>query len=56
MVLDIHSLFLLGVQFVVYEYLRKHFHYARAQRETSSVAERFEKSIGYLSMGAISKL
>jgi solute carrier family 25 folate transporter 32 len=49
-----------GVQFVVYEYLRKHFHYARAQRdsswETSSVIERLEKSMGYLCMGAIAKM
>ena len=46
-----------GVQFVVYEYLRKHFHYRRAQREeTSNVWERLELSTGYLTMGAVSKL
>ena len=46
-----------GVQFVVYEFLRKHFHYARAQRNAeSSVVQRFEDSIGYLTIGAISKM
>mmetsp|Transcript_16239 Transcript_16239/g.44968 ORF Transcript_16239/g.44968 Transcript_16239/m.44968 type:complete len:383 (+) Transcript_16239:180-1328(+) len=47
-----------GVQFVVYEFLRKHFHYAKAQRstESSSVMKRFENSLGYLTMGAISKM
>lgn len=46
-----------GVQFVVYEYLRKHFHYRRAQREESTnVWERLELSTGYLTMGAVSKL
>lgn len=50
-----------GVQFVVYEFLRKHFHYVRAQREVdpnlrSSVLDRLEKSAGYLTMGAISKV
>eukprot|EP00536_Pseudo-nitzschia_multiseries_P012406 jgi/Psemu1/260561/estExt_Genewise1Plus.C_4730012 len=47
-----------GVQFVVYEFLRKHFHYAKAQRstESSSVVKRFEDSLGYLTMGAISKM
>lgn len=47
-----------GVQFVVYEFLRKHFHYARAQRstESSSVMKRFEHSLGYLTIGAVSKM
>jgi solute carrier family 25 folate transporter 32 len=49
-----------GVQFVVYEFLRKHFHYSRAQRENdgdaSSVMQRLERSLGYLSMGAIAKM
>lgn len=50
-----------GVQFVVYEYLRKHFHYNRAKRTTDegvdrNVWERFELSAGYLTMGAASKL
>ena len=47
-----------GVQFVVYEFLRKHFHYAKAQRstESSSVMKRFENSLGYLTIGAISKM
>ena len=50
-----------GVQFVVYEFLRKHFHHARAKRDGNggknlSVTERFEKSLGYLTMGAISKM
>ena len=46
-----------GVQFVVYEFLRKHFHYARAQRTAeSSVVKRFEDSLGYLTIGAISKM
>lgn len=49
-----------GVQFVVYEYLRKHFHYQRASRSTSSattsVWERLELSTGYLTIGAIAKI
>ena len=50
-----------GVQFVVYEALRKHFHYTRAQRppdgaKSSPILERLEKSIGYLSMGAVAKI
>jgi solute carrier family 25 folate transporter 32 len=50
-----------GVQFVVYEFLRKHFHYARAQRDSSkgehsSVMDRLEKSTGYLTMGAVAKM
>mmetsp|Transcript_14941 Transcript_14941/g.37631 ORF Transcript_14941/g.37631 Transcript_14941/m.37631 type:complete len:366 (+) Transcript_14941:127-1224(+) len=46
-----------GVQFVVYEFLRKHFHYARAQRNAeSSIVKRFEDSIGYLTIGAMSKM
>lgn len=50
-----------GVQFVVYEFLRKHFHYARAQRDDTmgdhaSVMNRLEKSAGYLTMGAVAKM
>jgi len=46
-----------GVQLVVYEFLRKYFHYARAQRTAeSSLMKRFEDSIGYLTIGAISKM
>jgi solute carrier family 25 folate transporter 32 len=49
-----------GVQFVVYEFLRKHFHVSRTQRDTSdsyqSILERLEKSLGYLTMGAASKM
>ena len=48
-----------GVQFVVYEYLRKHFHYQRANRSASSASslwERLELSTGYLTMGAIAKI
>jgi solute carrier family 25 folate transporter 32 len=51
-----------GVQFVVYEYLRRHFHYQRASRSSSnssttgSVWERLECSTGYLAMGATSKM
>ena len=46
-----------GVQFVVYEFLRKHFHCARAQRVAeSSIIKRFEDSLGYLTIGAISKM
>jgi len=48
-----------GVQFMCYEYLRKHFHYSRPKRDPStqiSVIERLHLSIGYLSMGAISKI
>lgn len=46
-----------GVQFVVYEYLKKHFHYQRAKRdETSNAWERFARSTGFVTMGAISKM
>lgn len=48
-----------GVQFVVYEYLRKHFHYQRLSREESdglNVWRRLELSTGYLAMGGIAKL
>jgi solute carrier family 25 folate transporter 32 len=53
-----------GVQFVVYEFLRKHFHDARRVKRdyninggaSLSVTERLEKSFGYLTMGAISKM
>ena len=48
-----------GVQFVVYEFLRKHFHYQRAKRDRSghdTVWDRLEKSTGYLTMGATAKM
>eukprot|EP00980_Cylindrotheca_fusiformis_P028341 scaffold22592_cov129-Cylindrotheca_fusiformis.AAC.27 len=49
-----------GVQFVVYEALKKHYHYTRARREPdgadSPVLERLEKSMGYLTMGAVAKI
>ena len=49
-----------GVQFVCYEFLKRQFHYSRPVRDTSdryqSVLERLEKSVGFLSMGAISKM
>jgi solute carrier family 25 folate transporter 32 len=48
-----------GVQFVVYEFLKKHFNYKRASREENlnrSVWERFELSMGYLSIGAVAKM
>jgi solute carrier family 25 folate transporter 32 len=49
-----------GVQFVVYEYLRKRFHYNRAQRgddpTSTTIWRRFELSLGYLMMGAAAKI
>jgi solute carrier family 25 (mitochondrial folate transporter), member 32 len=48
-----------GVQFVVYEYLRKNFDFRRVQREEGlelSIWQRLELSAGYLSMGAVAKL
>jgi len=46
-----------GVQFVAYEYLKKHFHYARAKRiKGTKVMERFHLSIGYVTIGAIAKI
>jgi solute carrier family 25 (mitochondrial folate transporter), member 32 len=53
-----------GVQFVVYEYLRKHFHFHRVGRMRStesgahsvSVWQRLELSSGYLAMGATAKV
>jgi solute carrier family 25 (mitochondrial folate transporter), member 32 len=48
-----------GVQFVVYEYLRKHSHYQRLSREESdglNVWRRLELSAGFLAMGGIAKL
>ena len=46
---------------MVYEALRKHFHYTRAKREAdggevSTVFVRLEKSFGYLTMGAFAKV
>lgn len=46
-----------GVQFVVYEFLKKHFNYVRPKRDKSkSVLERLEKSLGFLTIGAVSKM
>lgn len=49
-----------GVQFVVYEFLKRHFHVSRAKRdpakERNSVIERLQLSMGYLTMGALSKM
>ena len=46
-----------GVQFVAYEFLKKHFHYARPKRDQSkSVLERLELSMGFLTIGAVSKM
>jgi solute carrier family 25 folate transporter 32 len=49
-----------GVQFVVYEFLRKHFLYTRTPRESNDgyqpVLERLEKSLGYLTIGATAKI
>jgi solute carrier family 25 folate transporter 32 len=48
-----------GVQFVVYEFLKKYFNYKRASREENanrSVWERCELSMGYLSIGAVAKM
>lgn len=46
-----------GVQFVAYEFLKKHFHIARPKHdESKSVLERLELSMGFLTMGALSKM
>jgi solute carrier family 25 (mitochondrial folate transporter), member 32 len=50
-----------GVQFVVYEYLRKHYASSRAKRNRDaelnmSVWQRLQLSGGYLAMGAVAKL
>lgn len=46
-----------GVQFVAYEFLKKHFHYVRPKRdESKSILERLELSVGFLTMGAMSKM
>lgn len=46
-----------GVQFVAYEFLKKRFHVVRPKRDDSkSVLERLELSIGFLTMGAVSKM
>ena len=49
-----------GVQFVVYEFLKRRFHYSRAQRDPAQerppVTERLHLSMGYLTMGAIAKM
>lgn len=49
-----------GVQFVVYEFLKKHFHVSRAKqdplKERKAIIERLQLSMGYLTMGAVSKV
>lgn len=49
-----------GVQFVVYEFLKRHFHVSRAKRdpdvERKAIMERLQLSMGYLTMGAFSKM
>lgn len=49
-----------GVQFVVYEFLKRHFHVSRAkrdpQKERKRVTERLQLSMGYLTMGAVAKM
>jgi solute carrier family 25 folate transporter 32 len=50
-----------GVQFVVYEYLKKHFHFQRINREdtgraSQGLTKRLQKSAGYLAMGAVAKI
>lgn len=46
-----------GVQFAVYEFLKKYFKVTRAEREHNiSVVERFQLSFGFLAMGAVSKM
>lgn len=46
-----------GVQFMVYEYLKKSFHFTRAKRDASAnITERFNQSLGFLAMGAVSKM
>jgi solute carrier family 25 (mitochondrial folate transporter), member 32 len=50
-----------GVQFVAYEFLKKHFHTVRPKstyerNKDVSVWERLELSLGFLTMGAVSKI
>lgn len=48
-----------GVQFVVYEFLKRHFHYSRAQRDEKQrqpVSERLQLSVGYLIIGSVAKM
>ena len=48
-----------GVQFVVYEYLRKQFQFRQVKRDEKqgiSLWHRLELSAGYLTMGAVAKL
>lgn len=46
-----------GIQFVVYEFLKRHFHLSRAEHiPQQPVTERLNLSAGYLTMGAISKI
>jgi len=46
-----------GVQFVTYEYLKKYFHNTTAVRDRSlSISDRVWYSMGYLTIGAVSKV
>lgn len=48
-----------GVQFVAYEFLKKHFHHVRPKsydRTNIPVWERLQLSLGFLTMGAVSKI
>ena len=46
-----------GVQFVAYEGLKKYFHFSRAKRKKETpVMERFQLSLGYLTIGAMAKM
>ena len=49
-----------GVQFVVYEFLKKRFHVSQAKRdphkERKAITERLQLSLGYLTIGAVAKM
>lgn len=49
-----------GVQFVVYEFLKRHFHVSHAKRDPEikrkPMMERLQLSMGFLTMGAVSKM
>jgi len=46
-----------GVQFVAYEFLKEQFgSYHRAKKDSGGVMRRLELSLGYLAMGAVSKI
>ena len=46
-----------GVQFVSYEFLKKQFHIVRPKRDDCKpILERLELSLGFLTMGAVSKM